>query len=104
MTVQEKNAVKAIPVPAARFWQVHVDLVGPLPEAATGEAYLLTVFDWCNRWPEAVLLRGISAQECADTFFGWLGGQTWRPSHGHYGQGDAVHRCFVGESLQNFKY
>ncbi len=73
VTFQEKTAVKPIAVPAAKFWHVHVDLVGPLPVAASGEAYLLTVIDRCTRWPEAVPLRGISVQECADAFLsGWV--------------------------------
>ncbi len=73
VTVQEKTAVKPITVPSARFWHVHVDIVGPLPVAASGASYLLTIIDRCTRWPEAVPLRGISAQECADAFLaGWV--------------------------------
>ncbi len=73
VTLQEKTAVKSITVPATRFWHVHVDIVGPLSVAANGEAYLLTVIDRCTRWLEAVPLRGITAQECADAFLsGWV--------------------------------
>ena len=61
MTIQESTAVKPIALPAAEFWHVHVDIVGPLPVAASGESYLMTIIDRCTRWPETVPLRGISA-------------------------------------------
>jgi cleavage and polyadenylation specificity factor subunit 1 len=38
-------------LPAARFLQVHVDLVGPLPISA-GNTYCLTAVDCYTRWPE----------------------------------------------------
>jgi len=73
VTQQESTAVQPIQVPSAKFWHVHVDLVGPLPTARDGYSYLLTVVDRTTRWPEAFPLRGITATECADTFAaGWI--------------------------------
>ena len=57
-----------IPVPAARFSHVHVDIVGPLPVSAAGHTHLLTVVDWSTRWPKAVPLLATTAQDCADAF------------------------------------
>jgi cleavage and polyadenylation specificity factor subunit 1 len=41
-----------ITLPAARFLNVHIDLVGPLPTSA-GYTYCLTAVDRFTRWPEA---------------------------------------------------
>jgi transposase InsO family protein len=68
-----KSPVKEIPVPAARFSHVHVDIVGPLPTSADGHTHLLTIIDRTTRWLEVVPLRSISAVECADAFTsGWI--------------------------------
>jgi transposase InsO family protein len=65
--------VQQIPVPVKKFSHVHVDLVGPLPVAARGHRYILTAIDRTSRWPEAVPLTGITAEECADAFVaGWV--------------------------------
>ena len=61
-----------IPVPFRRFAHVHVDLVGPLP-SSNGFTYLFTCIDRSTRWPEAIPLTGISAEECASVMFhGWI--------------------------------
>ena len=53
--------------PDARFLHVHVDIVGPLPDSS-GYKYLLTVVDRFTRWPEAIPMKDITAQSCADSF------------------------------------
>ena len=53
--------------PDARFSYVHVDIVGPLPDSS-GYKYLLTVVDRFTRWPEAIPMKDITAQSCADSF------------------------------------
>jgi len=50
----QKAEVVAIPIPAACFSHVHVDLVGPLPHSTKGHSYLLTMVDKATRWPEVV--------------------------------------------------
>ena len=62
-----------MPVPAARFSHVHVDLVGPIAPSREGCTYLLTVIDRSTRWPEAVPLRNITAEVVLDVFVGtWV--------------------------------
>jgi transposase InsO family protein len=73
VTKQPPAPVQPIPVPAARFSHVHVDLVGPLPCSSEGFAYLLTAVDRSTRWAEALPLKATSAADCAAAFVaGWI--------------------------------
>ena len=51
-------------MPGRRFTHIHVDLVGPLLES-NGFSYLFTIVDRTSRWPEAVPVNSITAEECA---------------------------------------
>lgn len=51
-----------------RFLHVHIDIVGPLPPS-NGKRYLLTMIDRCTRWPEAIPLENITAEEIAKHFY-----------------------------------
>ena len=58
--------------PDARFDQIHIDIVGPLPPSR-GFTYLLTCVDRFTRWPEALPMADISADTVARTFVsGWV--------------------------------
>ena len=50
-----KPELRNIPVPAERFSEIHVDLVGKLPEC-NRYSYLLTIADRYSRWIEALPL------------------------------------------------
>jgi hypothetical protein len=65
---QPAAPMQAIPVPARKFSQVHVDLVGPLPASSEGQVYLLTIIDRSTRWFEAVPLWNMEASTCMDAF------------------------------------
>ncbi|GIY12553.1 reverse transcriptase [Caerostris darwini] len=52
----------------ARFYHVHIDIVGPLPPSG-GFCYCLTYVDHFSKWPEAYPLVYISASSVASTFY-----------------------------------
>lgn len=67
-----KAPVLKMSIPRSPFSHVHVDLVGPLPPSH-GFSYLLTIIDRHSRWSEALPLKSISAQDCAQEFLqGWV--------------------------------
>jgi transposase InsO family protein len=53
--------------PAARFSDVHVDLVGPMP-SARGQRYLLTMIDRNTSWVEAEPLSEATAESVTEAF------------------------------------
>lgn len=53
------------PAPTQRFEVISIDLVGPLPEAETGERWILTVEDNASRWIEMFPLKDAKAETCA---------------------------------------
>lgn len=64
--------LSAFPAPDARFRQIHLDIVGPLPPSR-GCSYLLTCVDRFSRWPEAFPMTDITAESVAHTFIsGWV--------------------------------
>lgn len=71
-----KTPVAKIPVPEKAFQHVHVDIVGPLPYCH-GYSYLLTVVDRYSRWPDAIPLTRITADDCAKAFI-----SQWVSRHG----------------------
>jgi RNase H-like domain found in reverse transcriptase/Integrase zinc binding domain/Integrase core domain len=73
VTKQLAAPVHSIPVPATRFFHLHIDLVGPLPATAGGYTHLLTIVDRSTRWAEAVPLRSTAAAACLDAVIGtWI--------------------------------
>jgi hypothetical protein len=73
VTTQPAAAVQPIAVPQRRFAHVHVDIVGPLPVAADGSTYLLTMIDRTTRWLEASPLKTMYARSCAEALIAsWI--------------------------------
>ena len=53
--------------PDARFDQLHIDIVGPLPPSQ-GYRYLLTCVDRFTKWPEAIPISDITTPTIAQAF------------------------------------
>lgn len=75
-----KSPVEPISAPADRFQTVHIDIVGPLPNATLPHhpytlpyRYLLTCIDRATRWSEAIPLIDTTASSVAVAFIsGWI--------------------------------
>ena len=53
-----------------------MDIVGPLPRSHSGNRYVLVIFDYVTRYPDAVTLWYIDAENAAEELiklFAWVG-------------------------------
>ncbi|BHF67248.1 hypothetical protein SprV_0301027400 [Sparganum proliferum] len=62
-----KSSSGKFPSPDARFNHVHLDVVGPLPPS-NGYTHLLTCVDRYTRWPEAIPLPNVQAENIVKAF------------------------------------
>ena len=66
-----RNTPIQIDIPDSRFYQIHMDIVGPLPLSRNCR-YCLTMIDRYTRWPEAEPIPNIEADTVVDAFY-----RTW---------------------------
>ena len=55
-----------LPVISEPFQRVAMDIVGPLPKSRSGNRYILVMCDYATRYPEAVPLKSIDAENIAE--------------------------------------
>ena len=63
---QAKAPMTLLPVIGEAFRRIAMDIVSPLPRTGRGNHFILVVSDYVTRYPEAVLLRTISASQMAE--------------------------------------
>uniref|UniRef100_A0ABD2W6E1 Integrase catalytic domain-containing protein n=1 Tax=Trichogramma kaykai TaxID=54128 RepID=A0ABD2W6E1_9HYME len=80
----------------AKFLNIHLDLVSPLPEV-DGYSHLLTVIDRFSFWPEAIPLRDISAASVAFALFRYWVSSFGTPSTITSGQSQQFESPFFTE-------
>ena len=78
-------------VPARRFINVHLDLVGPLPASNGGYKYLLTMVDRTTRLLKAALLADMTADTVAAAFLHYWVARYGVPSEITSDNGGPVH-------------
>ncbi len=54
------------PIATETFESVAVDLVGPFPRSKSGYKYLLTIICLASKYPEALPLKSITADEVVE--------------------------------------
>ena len=67
----DKPALSLHPVPVklGAWQQIGIDLVGPLPEALSGNKYIMTVTDYFSKWPEATAFPTKEAHHVAEFLY-----------------------------------
>ena len=54
-----------LPIVEEPFARIAMDIVGPLPRSRSGNRYVLVICDYATRYPEAVALKSIDAENMA---------------------------------------
>ena len=55
-----------MPIIKEPFERIAMDIVGPLPRSRSGNRFILVICDYATRYPEAVPLRTIDAENIAE--------------------------------------
>jgi hypothetical protein len=65
---KKNNELHPIPVHSP-FYQIGIDIVGPLPRTQRGKKYIVTAMDYLTKWPEARALSEATAEKVADFIY-----------------------------------
>ena len=55
-----------LPIIGVPFQRIAMDIIGPLPQSRSGNRYVLVICDYATRYPEAIPLRSIDAENVAE--------------------------------------
>ena len=58
-----------LPIIYVPFQQIGMNMVGPLPKAATGNLFILMIVDYATMWPEAFPLRLMDSKSVENQLF-----------------------------------
>ena len=61
-----KAPLVPLPIISTPFEKIAMDIVGPLPQSRSGHRYILVICDYSTRYPEAIPLRNIDAEQIAE--------------------------------------
>ena len=61
--------LRPLPLVEAPFDRIGMDIIGPLERSAHGYRFVLVLIDYATLYPEAILLRNISAKSVAQGLF-----------------------------------
>jgi hypothetical protein len=65
---RKNNELYPIPVNSP-FYQIGIDIIGPLPRTLRGKKYIVTAMDYLIKWPEARVLTEATAEKVADFIY-----------------------------------
>lgn len=68
VTRQYRTPLQEFPLSNARYDHVHIDTIGPLPPAPSGQTYALMIIDRYTRMPMAVPLHSATAKSTLSNF------------------------------------
>jgi hypothetical protein len=58
------------PIPVYEpFYQIGIDIVGPLPRTSQGNRYIVVAIDYLTKWPEAKALREATAEKVSEFIY-----------------------------------
>ena len=58
------------PIPVGEpFYQIGIDIVGPLPRSKKGKRYIVVAIDYLTKWPEAKALSQATAKQVAQFIY-----------------------------------
>ncbi len=65
---KKNNVLHPIPVHSA-FYQIGIDIVGPLPRTQRNKKYIVVAMDYLTKWPEARAISEATAEKVAEFIY-----------------------------------
>lgn len=99
---RKNNELHPIPVNSP-FYQIGIDIVGPLPRTQRGKKYIVTAMDYLTKWPEARALTEATAEKVADFIYEQIICQHGCPQIILTDRGTHFNNNMVNRLLEKFK-
>jgi hypothetical protein len=85
------------------FYQIGIDIVGPLPRTKNNNRYIITAIDYLTRWPEAKAVPEATAKQVATFIYECIICQHGCPSRILSDRGTHFNNQVIAELLEKFK-